>query len=144
MSCRTQGWISICQYVCPSIRSPPLKASQASNSHWITWKIDKMQTSHWITWKINEKAKNVCFPLYNMENWKKTENNVKFLLNNMVNWQEIEEMQISHWISWIIAQDVWKFSPVSYRTSALWGRCPALTSLLQLITPSRASGTADH
>ena len=41
-------------------------------------------------------------------------------------------------------QDVWKFTPVSYRTSALWGRCPALTPLLQLITSSRASGTADH
>ena len=42
------------------------------------------------------------------------------------------------------SQDVWKFTPVSYRTSALWGRCPALTPLLQLITPSRASSTADH
>ena len=42
------------------------------------------------------------------------------------------------------SQDVWKFTPVSYRTSALWGRCPALTPLLQLITASRASGTADH
>ena len=42
------------------------------------------------------------------------------------------------------SQDVRKFTPVSYRTSALWGRCPALTPLLQLITPSRASGTADH
>ena len=42
------------------------------------------------------------------------------------------------------SQDVWKFTPVSYRTSALWGRCPALTLLLQLITPSRALGTADH
>ena len=42
------------------------------------------------------------------------------------------------------SQDVWKFTPVSYRTSALWGRCPALTPILQLITPSRASGTADH
>ena len=42
------------------------------------------------------------------------------------------------------SQDVWKFTPVSYRTSALWGRCPALTSIFQLITPSRASGTADH
>ena len=30
------------------------------------------------------------------------------------------------------SQDVWKFTPVSYRTSALWGRCPALTPLLQL------------
>ena len=40
--------------------------------------------------------------------------------------------------------DIWKFTPVSYRTSALWGRCPAPTPLLQLITPSRASGTADH
>ena len=44
----------------------------------------------------------------------------------------------------VAPQDVWKFTPVSYRTSALWGRCPALTLLLQLITPSRASGTADH
>ena len=42
------------------------------------------------------------------------------------------------------SQDVWKFTPVSYRTSALWGRCPALTPLLQVITPGRASGTADH
>ena len=44
----------------------------------------------------------------------------------------------------VLSQDVWKFTPVSYRTSALWGRCPAPTQLLQLITPSRASGTADH
>ena len=43
-----------------------------------------------------------------------------------------------------IPQDVSKFPPVSYRTSALWGRCPALSPLLHLITPSRASGTADH
>ena len=58
----------------------------------------------------------------------------------------------SHWISWIIApkawnvssQDVRKFTSVSYRTSALWGRYPALTPLLQLITPSGTSGTADH
>ena len=41
-------------------------------------------------------------------------------------------------------QDVWKFPPVFYRTSALWGRCPALTPLLHWITPSRASGTADQ
>ena len=27
---------------------------------------------------------------------------------------------------------------------SLWGRCPALTPLLQLITSSRESGTADH
>ena len=61
-------------------------------------------------------------------------------------------MQNSHWIAWKTAakasnlpsQDIWNFTPVSYRTSALWGRCPALTPLLQLITPSRASGTADH
>ena len=61
-------------------------------------------------------------------------------------------MQNSYGITWKVAtkasnmpsQDVWKFTPVSYRTSALWGRCPALTPLLQLITPSRASGTADH
>ena len=64
----------------------------------------------------------------------------------------MEKMQNSHWISWKIAfkawnmpsQDVRKFTPVSCRTSALWGRCPALTPLLQLITQSRASGTADH
>ena len=42
------------------------------------------------------------------------------------------------------SQDVRKFTPMSYRTSVLWGHCPALTQLLQLITPSRASGTADH
>ena len=61
-------------------------------------------------------------------------------------------MQNFHWISWKIApkasnmpsQDVWKFTSVSYRTSALWNRCPALTLLFQLITSSRASGTADH
>ena len=23
-----------------------------------------------------------------------------------------------------VRTDVWKFTPVSYRTSALWGRCP--------------------
>ena len=64
----------------------------------------------------------------------------------------IEKNQCSHLITWKIApkasnvpsQDIWKFTPVSYRTAALWGRCPALTPLLQLITPSRASGTADH
>ena len=33
---------------------------------------------------------------------------------------------------------------MTYRTSAFWGRCPALSPLLQLITSSRASGTADH
>ena len=42
------------------------------------------------------------------------------------------------------SQDIRKFTPVSYRISALWGRCPALTPPLQLITPSRESGTADH
>ena len=47
--------------------------------------------------------------------------------------------------AWYIPpQDVRKFTPVSYRTSALWGRCPALTPLLHLITASRATGTADH
>ena len=42
------------------------------------------------------------------------------------------------------SQDVRKFTPVSYRTSALWGCCPAFTPHLQLITPSRAFGTANH
>ena len=37
-----------------------------------------------------------------------------------------------------------KFIPVCYRTLALWGRSRALTPLFQLITPSRASGTADN
>ena len=41
------------------------------------------------------------------------------------------------------SQDVRKFTLVSYRTSALWGRCPALTPLPQLITPSRAPGSLD-
>ena len=78
-----------------------------------------MQNCNWITWKIDKKL------------WK---------IHN------------SYWISWKIApkawnmpsQDVRKFTPVSYRTSALWGCCPAPTPLLQLITPSRASGTAGH
>ena len=42
------------------------------------------------------------------------------------------------------SQDVWKFTPLFYRTSTLWGRCPALTPLLQLIALNRASGTADQ
>ena len=62
------------------------------------------------------------------------------------------KMQNSYRVAWKTAtkasnmpsQDIWNFTPVSYRTSALWGRCPALTPLFQLITPSRASGTADH
>ena len=40
--------------------------------------------------------------------------------------------------------DVSKFPPVFYRTSALWGRCPALTPPLHWTTTSRALGTADH
>ena len=60
-------------------------------------------------------------------------------------------MKKPHWILWKIApkasnmpsQDVWKFTPVSYRTSALWGRCPAHSTSSD-ITPSRASGTAGH
>ena len=40
--------------------------------------------------------------------------------------------------------DVRKFPPVSYKTLALWGHCPAVTPLLQLITTSRPLGTADH
>ena len=83
-----------------------------------------------------------------MKNWK----NAKFLLNNMVNWREIEKMQHSYWITWKVAtkasnmpsKDVWKFTSVSTKTSTLWGRSVALTPLLPLITPSRASGTADH
>ena len=37
-----------------------------------------------------------------------------------------------------------KFTPVSYRTLALLGCCPALTLFFQLFSPSRASGIADH
>ena len=29
-------------------------------------------------------------------------------------------------------QDIWKFTPVFYRTSALWGRCPSLTPISSL------------
>ena len=29
------------------------------------------------------------------------------------------------------SQDIWKFTPVSYKTSAFWGRWPALTQLLR-------------
>ena len=39
---------------------------------------------------------------------------------------------------------VWKFTPMFYRTSALWGPCPTLIPLLHWIIPSGASGTADH
>ena len=77
-----------------------------------------MQNSDPIAWKID----------------KNIEKNAMFSLNNMENSPKAQRP----------SQDVWKFTPVSYRTSALWGRCPALTPLLQLITPSRASGTADH
>ena len=73
--------------------------------HWITRKVTpKASNSHWITWRVNKKLK---------------------------------KMQNSQWISWKItpnmpSKDVWKFTPVSYRTLALWGRCPAFTPLLQL------------
>ena len=77
-----------------------------------------MQNSDPIAWKID----------------KNIEKNAMFSLNNMENSPKAQRP----------SQDVWKFTPVSYRTSALWGRCPALTPILQLITPSRASGTADH
>ena len=42
------------------------------------------------------------------------------------------------------SEDIRKFTPVSYRTSAFWSCYPAPTPLLQQITPSRAWGTADH
>ena len=77
-----------------------------------------MQNSDPIAWKIDKNIeKNAMFSLKNMENSSKAQKP---------------------------SQDVWKFTTVSYRTSALWGRCPALTPLLHWITPSRASGTADH
>ena len=81
------------------------------------WK--RIQNSHWITWKLTMKGKKIqCSLLITRKVTPKASN--------------------------VPSQDVWKFTPVSYRTSALWGRCPALTPLLQLITPSRALGTADH
>ena len=142
---------SIHPSICPSVHPPP-EASQASNSHWITWEIDKIQTSHWITWKIYKKVKNFMFPIEYHRSLMKIEKNVKFPLDKIVNRGEIEKMKNSYWITWKVAtkasnmpsQGLWKFTPVSYRTLALWGCCPALTPILQLITPSRASGTADH
>ena len=77
-----------------------------------------MQNSDPIAWKID----------------KNIEKNAMFSLNNMENSPKAQRP----------SQDVWKFTPVSYRTSALWGRCPALTPLLVMITRSGASGTADH
>ena len=77
-----------------------------------------MQNSDPIAWKID----------------KNIEKNAMFSLNNMENSPKAQRPY----------QDVWKFTPVSYRTLALWGRCPAPTPLLHLITLSRASGTADH
>ena len=37
-----------------------------------------------------------------------------------------------------------KLTPVSYRTLALLGCCPALTLFFQLFPPSRVSGIAEH
>ena len=37
-----------------------------------------------------------------------------------------------------------EFTLVFHRTLALWGSCPALTTLLHLIMLSKTSGTADH
>ena len=42
------------------------------------------------------------------------------------------------------SQDIWKFTPVSYRTLARWGRCPTFTLFFHLITLSKALVTADH
>ena len=77
-----------------------------------------MQNSDPIAWKID----------------KNIEKNAMFSLNNMENSPKAQKP----------SQDVWEFTTVSYRTPAFWGRCPALTPPLLLITPSRASGTADH
>ena len=61
-----------------------------------------------------------------MRNWK----NAKFLLNNMGNYHQGLKYALSECLG--------------IHPCVLWGRCPALTQILQLITPSRASGTADH
>ena len=44
----------------------------------------------------------------------------------------------------IALTDVWKFTTVFYRTLVHWGRCPGLTAFHHLITPNKASSTADH
>ena len=55
-----------------------------------------------------------------------------------------------HWsigplVHWSVGPLVrWSVGPLVHKTSALLGRCLALTLLHQLITPSVASGTADH
>ena len=91
-----------------------------------------MQNCNWITWKIDKKMK---FSLNNMENWQAIVENIQLPVRIM-------EIAPKAWN--MPTQDVSKFTPVSYRTLALWGGCPALILLLQLITPSRASGTTDH
>ena len=66
MSCRTQGWISI----------------RPSTVHWITWKIDKIQTSHWIALEFDEKWKKCEIPIewYGklMRNWKKYKTPIEY------------------------------------------------------------------
>ena len=65
---------------------------------------------------------------------------VDFVSHNVVLWVG---QSVAYWSVGNTLQ-FWRLRSVCYWTSALWGRCPALTPLLQLITPSRASGTADH
>ena len=39
--------------------------------------------------------------------------------------------------------DIWKFTPVSYRTSALWGRCPKRRTMLDTRQPLTWVGRGD-
>ena len=75
------------------------------------WKLKKMWYSHWITWQIDEKLKKCKTP---------TEYHGKLL-------QRPQICPLRRYGN----------SPLSYRASALWGRCFALTPLLQ---PSLQAG----
>ena len=117
-SCRTQGGLSfVCSFVSSFVRPSVRPPSQAQNQP------SQAQNQ-------SSQAQNQPFQLQNQ-------------LSNTLNQPCQAQNQACQPFN-VPSKDVWKFTPVSYRTSALWGRCPALTILLQLITPSRASGTADH
>ena len=82
----------------------------------------------------------------------KMKENIKFPLNNMANWQKIEKCKtpIEYHGQLLLRPQLcplrtyWNspLCPTGHRPFG--GRCPALPPPLQLITPSRASGTADH
>ena len=94
-----------------------------------------MQSSHWITWKIDEKWKIVKFPLNNMANWWEIEKNAKLPLNIMENCSKGLKYALSGRmeIHPCVLQDI---SPL--------GPLPCSHSTSSAITQSRASGTADR